>query len=85
MRRRVSSESYRAAIQTVVDARKAGGLTQRQLADRLHKPASFVAKIETGERRLDIVEFVAWARAVGQDADTLASKVSDRLREDIDF
>lgn len=40
------------------------GLTQRDLAERLGKPPSFVAKIETGERRLDLVEFVAIARAL---------------------
>jgi transcriptional regulator with XRE-family HTH domain len=42
-------------------------LTQRDLADRLHKPESFVAKYEGGERRLDVVEFVAIARALGAD------------------
>lgn len=64
MRRWVSSQSYRVAISVVSDARKQAGLTQRDLAERLGKPPSFVAKIETGERRLDLVEFVAIARAL---------------------
>lgn len=85
MRRWVSSKSYGAAIQTIVDARKNAGLTQRQLAERMNKPASFVAKIETGERRLDIVEFVAWARALGQDASALTRNVDAALGEDIEF
>ena len=38
-------------------------LTQRALAARLRKPHSFVHKVETGERRIDPVEFVAWCRA----------------------
>ncbi|MEJ6404951.1 helix-turn-helix domain-containing protein [Yoonia sp. 2307UL14-13] len=36
------------------------GMTQAGLAERLNKPQSFVAKVETQERRLDVVEFVKW-------------------------
>jgi len=50
-----------------VGARKAAGLTQHALARRLKKPQSFVAKYEGGERRLDVVEFVTIARALGAD------------------
>jgi ribosome-binding protein aMBF1 (putative translation factor) len=35
----------------MVETRKKAGLTQHQLAKRLHKPQSFVAKYEGGERR----------------------------------
>jgi hypothetical protein len=48
-------------------ARKATGLTQHALALRLKKPQSFVAKYEGGERRLDVVEFITIARALGAD------------------
>lgn len=40
-------------------------LTQAELAGRLRRPQSYVAKVETGERRLDVVEFVEYARALG--------------------
>lgn len=39
------------------------GLTQADLADRLDKPQSFVAKVETQERRLDVIEFAQWMAA----------------------
>ena len=51
----------------MIGARKAAGLTQHALARRLKKPQSFVAKYEGGERRLDVVEFIAIARALGAD------------------
>ncbi|WP_311990042.1 helix-turn-helix domain-containing protein [Bradyrhizobium elkanii] len=51
----------------MVAARKAAGLTQHALARRLKKPQSFVAKYEGGERRLDVIEFVAVVRAIGDD------------------
>ncbi|MBF9191078.1 helix-turn-helix transcriptional regulator, partial [Enterobacter hormaechei] len=37
-------------------------ITQPQLAEALGKPQSFIAKVESGERRLDVVEFVHLAR-----------------------
>lgn len=42
----------------LVEARKAKGLTQAELATALNKPQSFVAKYENGERRIDVIEFV---------------------------
>ena len=37
-------------------------MTQQDLADRLKRPQSFVAKYENGERRLDVVEFLQIAK-----------------------
>jgi transcriptional regulator with XRE-family HTH domain len=51
----------------MIKARKAAGLTQDNLAKRLKKPQSFVAKYEGGERRPDVVEFLAVTRAIGAD------------------
>jgi transcriptional regulator with XRE-family HTH domain len=42
-------------------ARQEAGLTQYEVADRLGKPQSFVSKCETGERRVDFVELLAFA------------------------
>ncbi|MEX2389770.1 MAG: helix-turn-helix transcriptional regulator [Phycisphaeraceae bacterium] len=39
------------------------GLTQRELAEKLGKPRSFVHKCEVGDRRIDPVEWVRWCRA----------------------
>lgn len=79
MRRWVSSHSYQVAIGVLVEARGHAGLTQRDLASRLGKPRSFVAKIETGERRLDFVEFVAIARELGTTAGSLIDRIDTAL------
>jgi transcriptional regulator with XRE-family HTH domain len=52
----------------LIEARKKAGLTQVEVAERLGKPQSFVAKYEGGERRLDVIEFVAVAEALGLEA-----------------
>jgi len=56
-----------------------------QLAQRLGKPPSFVAKIETGERRLDIVEFIAIARALNVRPADFAGQVDGAIPEQLDF
>jgi transcriptional regulator with XRE-family HTH domain len=63
----VHSPDQAAFCELMIGARKAAGLTQHALALRLQKPQSFVAKYEGGERRLDVVEFIAISRALGSD------------------
>lgn len=47
------------------DLREKAGLTQADVAARLDKPQSFVAKYEGGERRLSALEFIDIVRALG--------------------
>ena len=43
--------------------REEARLTQRQLAERLQKPQSWIYNCESANRRVDVTEFIAWARA----------------------
>lgn len=61
------SPAHAAFCKLMAEARDAADLTQEKLAKRLKKPQSFVAKYEGGERRIDIVEFLAITRAIGAD------------------
>jgi transcriptional regulator with XRE-family HTH domain len=61
------SAPYGEMLRLLVRARKEAGLRQVELAERLGKPQSFVSKIERGERRLDVVELIVVARAIGLD------------------
>ena len=63
----VHSSDQAAFCALMVAARKQVGLTQHELARRLKRPQSFVAKYEGGERRIDVVEFVTIVRAIGAD------------------
>lgn len=61
----VFSEQYERFKQLLIEARKKAGLTQVELAKRLYRPQSYVSKYERGERRLDVIEFLDVAEAIG--------------------
>jgi transcriptional regulator with XRE-family HTH domain len=61
------SRGHRALLAVLVASRREAGLTQADLAKRLGVVPSWVAKVEIGERRLDLVEFVALSRALKLD------------------
>ncbi len=69
------SQKHRALIAAIVDARQAAGLTQRELAAKLKRSNSFVWKIEAGERRVDVLEFIEIAKGVGVDPTELMGRV----------
>lgn len=61
------SPEHQKLISLLVAAREKAGMTQQQLAKHLGRPQSFVAKYEGGERRIDMVEFLAITRALNLD------------------
>lgn len=81
----VTSAAYEAAIALVISARKASGLSQRDLAAKIGKPRSFISKIESRERRLDIVEFLVVANALETDGPSLLADISKALPPVIEF
>ena len=68
MRKSTHSHENAEVLKTLVFMRKAAGLTQRELAKKLKREQSFVWRIETGERRLDVVEFHWVCQALGIDS-----------------
>ncbi|MCT7953636.1 helix-turn-helix domain-containing protein [Laspinema palackyanum] len=64
MNKSVFTEKYTRFRRLLIEIRQSSKLTQVQVAQRLHKPQSFVSKYERGERRLDVVEFLEVAKAL---------------------
>ena len=60
-------------------ARLAADLRQSDLAKILRKPQSYISKVESGERRMDIVEFIAYAEGIGFDPAKWLKKVMEKL------
>ncbi|MEQ1809874.1 MAG: helix-turn-helix transcriptional regulator [Terricaulis sp.] len=85
MPRSVFTDAYAAFRDALVAARKSAGVTQVELAARLDKPQQFVSKVEQGDRRLDLVEFVAICRALRLDPKDVFATVLRRLPKSFDI
>ena len=72
MPKTIHTRPYDAFRRSLKDARKAAGMTQKELAARLSMTQSAVSKIEMGEQRIDVIQLREWCEALGI---TLASFV----------
>jgi len=63
----VHTPEYQALLDWLRKARQAKGLTMREMAARLHVPHSWIGKVETGERRIDVVELARLCRVLDID------------------
>ncbi len=64
----------------LVRARERGNLKQFELAGKLGLPASYLSKVEKGTRRLDVIEFVHIAEAMGVDPCELVKELQEKIR-----
>lgn len=75
LQRSVSTYEYDSFRLLLIEARLGHRMTQVGLAKRLGRPQSFVSKYERGERRLDVIEFIEVAEAIGIDPAGLINKL----------
>lgn len=73
------TKAYEHLLLLLISAREAAGLTQTEVARRLNRPQSFVAKYEGGERRLDVIEFVEVCTALESDPLSILTEVQERI------
>jgi transcriptional regulator with XRE-family HTH domain len=63
----LGSARHKLLVDLIVAKREAAGLTQTQLAEKLGEYQSFVARLESGQRRIDVIEFLELASKLGFD------------------
>ena len=63
----VRDPRYQQFLRRLRAAREDAALTQAAVADKLGKPQSYVSKCESGERRVDLVELLDFARVYRQE------------------
>jgi len=61
----IRSKGHKALVKLISDKRKAAGLKQEDLAIALDQTQPWVAHLESGQRRIDVIEFVKLANAIG--------------------
>ena len=64
----------------LVAARERAGLKQSDVAAKLGLPASYLSKVEKGTRRLDVIELIQIAEAMGIDPAEVVSKLQEEMR-----
>ncbi len=67
MSKSIHTALYKRLRQLLVSYREKGEMTQSELAAAIGKPQSFISKVESGERRLDIVELIQILNALHAD------------------
>lgn len=78
MTKSVFSNRYQILLTELVEARRLAGITQVELARKLKKPQSYISKVERGERRLDVIEFLDLAEAIGLEPDSVIRRFHQR-------
>jgi len=72
----IYSNEYKQVTARLKKARADSGITQTQIAEKLKKPQSYISKIESGERRIDVAE-------LKKIADLYDKKINYFIGEDI--
>ncbi|ENX46118.1 hypothetical protein F886_01558 [Acinetobacter sp. NIPH 542] len=70
MTRSIHTDEMVALRNWLRNQRKAQKMTMRTLAERMERPHSFVQRVEEGDRRLDLVEYVWYCSALGVNPQT---------------
>lgn len=85
MPKTVFGGAHATLVEVVVAARKRSELTQVELAAKLGKDQTFISLIERGQRRIDVVEFIALAQALGEDPEQLFRTVVAQVPAKLDI
>lgn len=75
-----SSQAYGEFLELLREARLKAGLSQSEAARRFKKPQSFISKCESGERRVDVVEFIEFCRSYDADPLEIMRLLAQRLK-----
>ena len=65
----IYSNEHRTLVERLKKARTEAGLGQEEVAKILKVSQSYISKIESGQRRVDIVQLKAFARIYGKQID----------------
>lgn len=73
----LTTDRHVALIKMFVEARERAGLTQTEYAKQLGEYQSYVARLESGQRRVDVVEFLEFAKQLNADPHVLLQQLLD--------
>ena len=75
----VFTSAYEQLVAALVAMRKQAGLSQRDLAALVGREQNYIGRIETRQRRIDLVEMIQICRACGVDPEAEIARVVGRI------
>lgn len=67
MSKTIYSKEHKFIVKQLKKAREEAGLSQSEVAKLLHKTQSYISKIESGQRKIDIVQLKEFAKIYRKD------------------
>lgn len=62
MPRAIYQDDHKKIVERLIQARHEAGLRQNEVAQKLGKTQSYISKIESGQRRFDVLQLKAFAK-----------------------
>lgn len=72
-------QKYELLRSELKNARLQAKMLQADLAKRLKKPQSYISKVESGERNLDVIEFISYCEALELESFKFLKKLLDKF------
>ena len=78
MSKQLRGVRHKRMMAALIEIREKAGVSQRELARRLDRAHSYVGRIETGDRRLDLPEFIEWCELLDADPVEVLQRIVKR-------
>ena len=85
MEKSIYAKEYRVLLKLLRETRKAAGLTQIEVSKRLGETQTFVSKCERGERRIDLLEWLQFCKAMETEPEEFLKTLKSRLLTSVDY
>ena len=69
MSKTIYSKEHKHIVQQLKKARKSAGLSQEEVAEILGKTQSYISKIESGQRKVDVIQLKEFAKIYKKNLD----------------
>lgn len=73
--RSIHNKRYKAIIAFIRGRRMAAGITQKEMAKKIHLRQNVISKIETCERRMDLLEMLSYCKAINVSLDEVVRQL----------